>query len=152
ANGTRVVHFSHCDPTALETVLRQSAPYRMAVVAIDGVYSMSGEIPPLARLNEVALRHNAVLYVDDAHGTGVLGHQGRGTVLDALGTYENTFVVGSLSKSFSCAGAFIGCTADFKQLLKMRSNTYIFGGPVTPPYLEAVCTVCDILMSAEYDL
>src|SRR5207245_526208 len=47
-------------------------------------------------------------------------------------------------------GGFIGCTDEFKLLLKMRSNTYIFGGPVPPPYLEAVCAVCDILMSAEY--
>src|SRR5262249_41713947 len=53
---------------------------------------------------------------------------------------------------FSCAGGFIGCTEEMKRLLKMRSNTYIFGGPVVPPYLEAVCTVCDILMSDEYDL
>ena len=93
-----------------------------------------------------------MLYVDDAHATAVLGTQGRGTVLDALGTYDNTFVVGSLSKGFSCMGGFIGCSEQFKLLLKMRSNTYIFGGPVPPPYLEAVCRVCDILMSDEYEL
>src|SRR5439155_14011630 len=130
--------------------LRGAGEYRVAVVAIDGVYSMSGQLPPLRELNEVARRHNAVLYVDDAHGTGVLGTLGRGTVLDALGNYDNTFVVGSLSKAFSCAGGFIGCTHEFKMLLKMRSNTYIFGGPVPPPYLEAVCAVCDILTSPEY--
>src|SRR5262249_5196163 len=123
-----------------------------AVVAIDGVYSMSGALPPLAELNAVCLEHDGVLYVDDAHGTGVLGTHGRGTVLDALGNYDNTFVVGSLSKAFSCAGGFIGCMEQFKRLLKMRSNTYIFGGPVPPPYLEAICTVCDILGSGEYDL
>jgi 7-keto-8-aminopelargonate synthetase-like enzyme len=89
--------------------------------------------------------------VDDAHGTGVMGRQGRGTVLDALGDYDNTLVVGSLSKGFSCAGGFIGCTNEFKRLLKMRSNTYIFGGPVVPPYLDAICAVCDILASDEYD-
>jgi 7-keto-8-aminopelargonate synthetase-like enzyme len=152
ANGVRVVTFSHCDPAALERVLRMSNPYRCAVVAIDGVYSMTGALPPLAALDAVARRHDAVLYVDDAHGTGVLGRQGRGTVLDALGNYNNTFVIGSLSKAFSCAGAFIGCSKEFQLLLKMSSNTYIFGGPVPPPYLEAIGTVCDILNSAEYDL
>jgi 7-keto-8-aminopelargonate synthetase-like enzyme len=151
ANGTRVVNFSHCDPGDLERVLRASIPYRIAVVAIDGVYSMSGALPPLAELNRVAQEQDAVLYVDDAHATAVLGEQGRGTVLEALGNYDNTFVVGSLSKGFSCAGGFIGCTEEFKLLLKMRSNTYIFGGPVVPAYLEAVCTVCDILMSPEYE-
>ena len=93
ANGVRVLTFSHCDPVGLETGLRaRPATIACAVVAIDGVYSMSGELPPLAELNEVCLRHNAVLYVDDAHGTGVLGTQGRGTVLDALGNYDNTLV------------------------------------------------------------
>ena len=153
ANNVRLATFSHCDPDHLESTLSAAAgTYRAAVVAIDGVYSMSGALPPLAELNEVAKRHNAVLYVDDAHGTGVLGRQGRGTVLDALGDYENTFVVGSLSKAFSCFGGFIGCPREFKLLLKMRSNTYIFGGPVPPPYLEAICTVCDILCSDEYDV
>jgi 7-keto-8-aminopelargonate synthetase-like enzyme len=152
ANGVRVVTFSHCDPGDLQRVLKEAGRYRSAVVAIDGVYSMTGALPPLAELNRVALDHNAVLYVDDAHGTGVLGTQGRGTVLDGLGSYDNTFVVGSLSKAFSCFGGFIGCTEEFKLLLKMRSNTYIFGGPVPPAYLDAICTVCDILNSGEYEL
>ncbi|HEY7153412.1 MAG TPA: pyridoxal phosphate-dependent aminotransferase family protein [Gemmataceae bacterium] len=152
ANGTRVFFFSHCNPQALEKVLDEAGDYRCALVAIDGVYSMSGELPPLAELNRVCLERRAVLYVDDAHGTGVMGRQGRGTVLDALGNYDNTLVVGSLSKGFSCMGGFIGCTREFKLLLKMRSNTYIFGGPVAPCYLDAVCVVCDILNSPEYEL
>jgi 7-keto-8-aminopelargonate synthetase-like enzyme len=151
ANGTRVETFSHCDPVALRKVLDDAGNYRVAVVAIDGVYSMSGELPPLAELNSECLERRAVLYVDDAHASGVVGPKGRGTVLTALGSYDNTLVVGSLSKGFSCAGGFIGCTAEFQRLLKMRSNTYIFGGPVVPPYLDAVCTVCDILMSDEYE-
>jgi 7-keto-8-aminopelargonate synthetase-like enzyme len=151
ANGVRLAAFSHCNPAALKQVLEAHQPYRCALVAIDGVYSMTGALPPLADLNAVALAHDAVLYVDDAHGTGIMGRQGRGTVLDALGSYDNTFVIGSLSKGFSCAGGFIGCTKEFQLLLKMRSNTYIFGGPVPPPYLEAICTVCDILNSQEYD-
>jgi 7-keto-8-aminopelargonate synthetase-like enzyme len=151
ANGVRVETFSHCDPAALRTVLDGAGNYRVALVAIDGVYSMSGELPPLAELNDVCLTRRAVLYVDDAHASGVVGPKGRGTVIGALGNYDNTLVVGSLSKGFSCAGGFIGCTAEFKRLLKMKSNTYIFGGPVVPAYLDAVCVVCDILMSDEYE-
>ncbi|MGH9676936.1 MAG: aminotransferase class I/II-fold pyridoxal phosphate-dependent enzyme, partial [Candidatus Acidiferrum sp.] len=108
ANGVRVATFSHCDPTALCRALDEGGDYRVAVVAIDGVYSMSGELPPLRELNDVAKTRRAILYVDDAHGTGVIGTRGRGTVLDALGSYDNTLVVGSLSKGFSCAGGFIG--------------------------------------------
>jgi 7-keto-8-aminopelargonate synthetase-like enzyme len=151
ANDVRVEFFSHCDPDHLRDVLLKAGDYRVALVAIDGVYSMSGALPPLAALNEVAMQHRAVLYIDDAHGTGVLGLHGRGTVLEALGNYDNALVIGSLSKAFSCLGGFIGCTAEFQRLLKMRSNTYIFGGPVPPPYLEAISAVCDILCSAEYE-
>jgi 7-keto-8-aminopelargonate synthetase-like enzyme len=151
ANGVRVLPFGHCDPDDLQRVFESAGEYRVAVVAIDGVYSMTGALPPLARLNEVCLRNNAVLYVDDAHATAVLGRKGRGTVLDALGNYDNTLVVGSLSKGFSCFGGFIACTQDFKFLLKMRSNTFIFGGPVPPSYLDAITAVCDILCSDEYE-
>jgi 7-keto-8-aminopelargonate synthetase-like enzyme len=150
ANGAKVATFAHSDPKALEQTLQSLRPYRSALVCIDGVYSMSGRIPPMAQLDAVARAADAVLYVDDAHGTGVLGEQGRGTVLEALGGYDNAFVVGSLSKAFSCAGGFIGCPEPFHRLLKIRSAPYIFGGPVVPPYLEAIGMVIDILRSDEY--
>src|SRR5262245_46715788 len=121
ANGARVALFSHGDPSDLQRVLKAAGAYRVAVVCIDGVYSMTGALPPLAELSEVCLAHNAVLYVDDAHATAVLGSQGRGTVRDALGAYDNVLVVGSLSKGFSCFGGFIGCSSEFKFLLKVRS-------------------------------
>src|SRR5439155_4451764 len=104
----------------------------------------------MVELNEIAKRHRAVLFIDDAHATGVLGEQGRGTVLQTLGSYDNTLVVGCLSKACSVFGAFVACTHDFQRLLKMKANSYIFGGPVPPPYLEAVSTVIDILTSDAY--
>jgi 7-keto-8-aminopelargonate synthetase-like enzyme len=151
ARGVRTAKFTHNDPDNLARVLTELRPYRHAIVAVDGVYSMSGELPPLRDFQAVALKNDAVLYVDDAHGTGVLGCQGRGTVLDALGNYDNTLVVGSLSKAVSCLGGFVACTDAAVQLLKLRSNPLIFGGPVPPPYLEGVCTAIDILTSSEYD-
>jgi 7-keto-8-aminopelargonate synthetase-like enzyme len=151
ANGAKVSTFASSDPVALDKALQDAGPSRASMVAIDGVFSMSGSVAPLAELNEVALDHGAVLYVDDAHGTGTLGAQGRGTVLEALGGYDNTLVVGSLSKAFSCFGGFIGCSADVKELLKMRSSTFIFGGPVPPPYLEAILAAVDIIDSPEYE-
>ena len=151
ANGAKVATFANCDPVALDKALRDAGPSRAAMVAIDGVFSMSGTVAPLAELNEVALDHGAILYVDDAHGTGTLGERGRGTVLGALGNYDNAVVIGSLSKAFSCFGGFVGCSAEVKELLKMRSSTFIFGGPVPPPYLEAVLAALDIIDSDEYE-
>jgi glycine C-acetyltransferase len=150
ANGVRVVSFGHNDPEALERVLIESKPYRTALVAIDGVYSMSGAIADMAGLDAVARRHNAVLYIDDAHATAVLGERGRGTVLDALGNYDNAIVVGCFSKACSVFGAFVACSGELQRLLKMRSTTYIFGGPVPPPYLEAASAVIDVLRSSDY--
>jgi glycine C-acetyltransferase len=152
ANGVRVVPFAHNNAMALEEVLTAAKRYRSAVIAIDGVYSMSGAIAAMQELNEVALRHNAVLYVDDAHATAVLGEHGQGTVKEALGNYDNAIVVGCLSKACSVFGAFIACSHELQRLLKMRSSTYIFGGPVPPPYLEAISAVIDILVSDGYEL
>ena len=151
ARGVRTAKFAHNDPNDLAKLLAEMRPYRHAVIAVDGVYSMSGELPPLQEFQQIALENDAMLYVDDAHGTGVLGEQGRGTVFEALGNYDNTLVVGSLSKAFSCFGGFVACTAAACNVLKLRSNSMIFGGPVPPAYLEGVCTVVDILSSPEYD-
>jgi 7-keto-8-aminopelargonate synthetase-like enzyme len=150
ARGVRTAKFAHNDPDALEETLRGLRPYRHALVAVDGVYSMSGRLPPLAEFRRVAREHNGCLYVDDAHANGVLGEHGRGTVRDALGDYDNVLTVGSLSKGFSCLGGFVAGSQALVELLKLRSNPLIFGGPVPPPYLEAVCTVLDILTSDEY--
>jgi 7-keto-8-aminopelargonate synthetase-like enzyme len=148
--GVRTAKFAHNDPVDLERVLRGLRPYRFALVAVDGVYSMSGALPPLAEFRRVCVEHDAILYVDDAHGTGVLGEHGRGTVLGSLGDYDNTLVVGSLSKALSALGGFVACSRRAVEVLKLRSNPLIFGGPVPPPYLEAVCAAVDILTSAEY--
>lgn len=150
ARGVRTAKFAHNDPAALEEALRGLRPYRHAVVAVDGVYSMSGHLPPLADFQRVARANSGCLYVDDAHATGVLGEQGRGTVRDALGGYDNVLTVGSLSKGFSCFGGFVAGSQAAVDVLKLRANPLIFGGPVPPPYLEAVCTVVDILASPEY--
>jgi 7-keto-8-aminopelargonate synthetase-like enzyme len=150
ARGVRTAKFAHNDPAALDEALRALKPYRHAVIAVDGVYSMSGQLPPLVEFRHLAREHSACLYVDDAHATGVLGEHGRGTVREALGDYNNVLTVGSLSKGFSCLGGFVAGTRTAIDVLKLRSNSLIFGGPVPPPYLEAISTVVDILMSAEY--
>ncbi len=150
ACGAKTETFAHDDLTDLERLLNRLRPFRHAAVAVDGIYSMTGAFPPLAKIRAVAEANDAILYVDDAHGTGILGTQGRGTVLDALGDYRNTLVVGSLSKAFSCFGAFVACSERMKLLLKIRSGPIIFGGPVPPPYLDGVCAVVDILDSPDY--
>lgn len=152
AAGVRTGLFPHADPARLQTALDEAGAYRLALVCVDGIYSMSGTVPPLADLDRVCRARRAILYVDDAHATGVHGPGGRGTALQHIPDISNTLVVGSLSKAFSCFGGFITCSRELKKFLKMRSSSFVFGGPVPPAYLEAVCEACDILESPEYAL
>ncbi|MGB8852698.1 MAG: pyridoxal phosphate-dependent aminotransferase family protein [Pirellulales bacterium] len=148
AGGARLEVIPTPDPNVVAERLARAGG---GMLAIDGVYSMSGRTPPLAELDTAVRSHGGVMYIDDAHGTGVVGDRGRGAAHAALGTLDNVLMVGSLSKAFSCLGAFVTCTPELKTVLKIKSSTFIFGGPVPPPYLAAICAVCDIFMSPEYD-
>lgn len=148
--GVRTMTFRHDSVSDLEAKLKLARPYRYALVCVDGVYSMSGSLPPLADFAEVCARNDAVLYVDDAHGTGVLGVNGVGSVPSSLGCYDNCLVVGSLSKALSCFGGFVAGPRGMVDALKMKSSSFIFGGPIPPCYCDAICAVIDILQSCEY--
>ena len=78
AGGARIATFAHNSPEDLERTLQKLKPYRLALICIDGVYSMSGAIPPMKAFNEIAISRDGVLYIDDAHGTGVLGERRPG--------------------------------------------------------------------------
>lgn len=149
-NGAKVILMDPCTGETLDKILR-AEDYEGCVVAVDGIYSMTGELAPLVELDEVTRAHGGILYVDDAHGTGLVGPKGRGAASMLLESIDNALVVGSLSKAFSCLGAFVTCDTKLKRILKIRSSTFIFGGPVPPPYLAAICKVCDILESPEHD-
>jgi len=149
-NGATVRELHPCCGDALRKILRNE-DYDGCVVAVDGVYSMTGIIPPLDELDEVTRRFGGILYVDDAHGTAIVGPRGRGAARMMLGSLDDVLMVGSLSKAFSCLGAFVTCDTRLKRILKIRSSTFIFGGPVPPPYLAAVCAVCEMIESSQYD-
>lgn len=148
--GVSLRDLTPCTADALGQLLREESP-ESCVVATDGVYSMTGTSPPLRDLDRAARKHGGVLYVDDAHGTAIYGPRGRGAAAAALGSLGNTLVVGSLSKAFSCMGAFVTCDSELKLFLQMRSSTAIFGGPVPPPYLAGIIAACDIIDSPEGD-
>jgi len=150
SEGCKLKKMSPCTAEALSAMLAKEER-KSSMVALDGVYSMSGASPPLVELDRIARANGGILYIDDAHGTGIFGPHGRGMAARELGRLDNVLMVGSLSKAFSCMGAFVTCTTELKLVLKMKSNSYIFGGPVPPPYLEAICVVCDILNSPEYE-
>jgi 7-keto-8-aminopelargonate synthetase-like enzyme len=150
AGGATLRELFPCDAGALREILKRES-YKGLVVAVDGIYSMSGRVAPLRELEAVTREFGGLLYVDDAHGTGVVGPRGRGAAITALGSLERILMVGSLSKAYSCMGAFVTCDRELKRILKIKSSTFIFGGPIPPPYLCGILAACDLIDSEEGD-
>jgi 8-amino-7-oxononanoate synthase len=130
--------FEHGNPDALDQVLREAAPrHRRVLVALDGVYSMDGDMAPLDAMVPVAKRHGAMVLVDDAHGTGTLGPNGRGTQ-ELLGVADEIDVLmGTLGKSLGSFGAFIAGSSSLRDLLINTARSFIFSCALAPPQVEA---------------
>ena len=139
ARGAAVRRFRFEDPDHLDALLSaERDPTRL--VCMDGVNSMTGNAPDLAAFGAVARRHGALLYVDDAHGFGVIGERapdepcpygvrGNSIVRHAGETYDNVVLIGGFSKAYSSLLAFIACPTDVKNLLKVAAPPYLYSGP-----------------------
>ncbi len=110
------------------------------LIASDGLFSMDGDVAPLGALAALAQRHRAWLLVDDAHGLGVLGPGGRGSLeLAGLDSTAVPLLVGTLGKAMGCAGAFVAGDADVIELILQRARTYIYTTAL-PPALAAAAS------------
>jgi 8-amino-7-oxononanoate synthase len=154
ARGAAVRRFRFEDPEHLDQLLSQERdPTRL--VCLDGVNSMTGNAPDLAAFAAVAREHGALLYVDDAHGFGVIGERsplepcpygirGNSIVRHAGETYENVVLVGGFSKAYSSLLAFIACPTDVKDLLKVAAPPYLYSGPSPVASLATVLAGFDV--------
>ena len=129
--------FPHGDLDALERLLEADrGRVRHRLIAVEGLFSMGGDLFPLAELVQLARRHDAWTYVDDAHGTGVLGAGGRGA-LEHLGVEGAVDVVmGTLSKALGTAGAFVAASRSVIECLRNRARSFVFT-TASPPALAA---------------
>jgi len=151
ASGARFARYAHCDPASLEKWLGADFPGTerrrpggkplragsRAVVATDGVFSMDGDVAPLRELAAVCRRHDAWLMVDDAHGFGVLGASGRGS-LEAAGLTASDvpILMCTLGKAFGVFGAFVAGSETLIETLIQRGRSYIYTTAL-PPALAA---------------
>jgi 8-amino-7-oxononanoate synthase len=136
-SGARFRRYAHGDATAARRLLAQSTP-AATVLATDGVFSMDGDIAPLAALADAARAHEAWLIVDDAHGIGVLGANGRGAVeLAGLTGEEVPVLIGTLGKAFGSFGAFAAGSDELIELLLQRARTYIYTTALPQPVAAA---------------
>ena len=139
AHGATVRRFRHDDPEDLQRLLADD-PGSPRLICMDGVNSMTGNPPDLAAFGELARQHEALLYVDDGHGFGVVGERGddelspygkRGNaVVRHLGqSYDQVILTGGFSKAYSSMLAFIACPSPVKELLKIAAPPYLYSGP-----------------------
>ncbi|MGI8519207.1 MAG: aminotransferase class I/II-fold pyridoxal phosphate-dependent enzyme [Actinomycetota bacterium] len=135
----KVKKFRHDDPDHLQELLAADGS-KTKLICMDGVNSMTGNAPDLRQFASLARDHGALLYVDDAHGFGVIGERssgelcdygtrGNGIVKHFGETYENVVLVAGLSKSFSSLLAFIACPTQLKDMLKIAAPPYLYSGP-----------------------
>ncbi|HEX5515212.1 MAG TPA: 8-amino-7-oxononanoate synthase [Gammaproteobacteria bacterium] len=134
-SGAAVFRYAHADTAALAGLLMQGE-YRRRLIVSDGLFSMDGDVAPLAELAELARRHGGWLMVDDAHGIGVVGPEGRGCVAAAgLSEAEVPVLMGTLGKALGSFGAFVAGSTELIEWCVQKARTYIYTTALPP----AVC-------------
>ena len=143
-----VERFSHNNPDDLREVLMAVSPDATKMLVIEGVYSMEGHIARLPELAEIADENGCFTVLDDAHGFGVLGRQGRGTA-DHFGLNDKVDVLcGSMSKSLASTGGFVAASREIIEYLRSHSKQTIFSAAISPS--QAACAQASLeLMQAE---
>ena len=142
---TRAI-FRHADAEDLDRVLASRKAEGLILIVTDGVFSMDGDIAPLDRIVPVARRYGAVVYVDDAHGSGVMGRNGRGTV-DHFGFHgeADLIQVGTLSKAWGVVGGYAAGPRGFDKLLRNTARPLVFSTSHPPAVVGAAIAALELV-------
>ena len=139
--------YIHNDMASFEKVLKSCPEDKVKLIVTDGVFSMEGDVANLPEIVALAKKYNAAVMVDEAHGIGVFGKQGRGTC-DHFGvTGDVDLIMGTFSKSFASLGGFIATDSITANYLRHNSRSYIFSASITPASTAAVGAALDIMES-----
>jgi glycine C-acetyltransferase len=154
-DGVRLAHaekgiYKHSDTDDLKRVLEEAEKhvpaYRRILIITDGVFSMDGDIAPLDRIAEHAEDHGAMVFVDDAHGEGVLGEGGRGIVSHFKLSRDKVQVeMGTFSKAFGVVGGHVSGSRDLIDFAYNKSRTWLLSGSHPPPVAAACIAAIDVL-------
>jgi glycine C-acetyltransferase len=140
--------YAHADMADLERVLKETGAARTRMIATDGVFSMDGDVAPLAEICELAERYQALVMVDDSHATGFFGPTGRGTPEHCGVAGRVDIVTSTLGKALGGAsGGFTASRAEVVALLRQRSRPYLFSNTL-PPALVSASLACLAMLSA----
>lgn len=144
---SKVWKYSHNDNESLEAKLKLCNPDSVKLIVTDGIFSMEGDIAPLPEIVDLAEKYDADIMVDDAHGLGVLGCQGRGTANYFGLTDKVTLIMGTFSKSFGSLGGFIAADEEIINYLKHNARSLIFSASMPPANVAAVSKAIDIMLA-----
>lgn len=146
--GTNIKKLSHNDPEYLEFVLsKESENYKTKMVIIDGVYSHDGDIANLPEINRICKKYRALLYLDDAHGIGVFGNNGKGIAEHYNMLGEIDIITGTFSKAFGCVGGFIACSKIMADYLRYYANTTVFSASITPQATASTLKALELIQN-----
>ena len=139
--------FRHNDMESLEKQLQKCERDKVKLIVVDGVFSMEGDVANIPEIVRLARKYNANIMVDEAHGIGVLGRQGRGAC-DHFGLLpEVDLIMGTFSKSLASIGGFIASSEPIINYLRHNSRSYIFSASNTPAATAAASAAFDIMVS-----
>jgi 8-amino-7-oxononanoate synthase len=147
-SSARLIRYPHNDIPALAALLERQRGTGRALIVSDGVFSMDGDIAPLEDLVALKKKHDALLLVDDAHGSGVLGDNGGGSV-ELLGVADDVdIVMGTFGKALGSFGAYAALSSELRDLLINRARSFIFSTSLPPSVLGASLAALKIVQSS----
>lgn len=136
--------YKHNDMDDLQEKIKQ-IPKGKALIITEGVFSMEGDIPPLDKIVSIAKKHKAMIYLDDAHGLGVLGPEGRGAAAHFDVTKDVDVLMGTFSKSFASCGGYIASNKAICNWVRHHARSFIFSASMPPANCATVLAVLDLI-------
>ncbi len=137
-SGAEIIRFRHNDPADLEKRLRRlGGRTEKTLIIVEGIYSMLGDIAPLAEIAAIKRKYGAYLMVDEAHSLGVMGDDGRGAVAEAGVADDTDFIVGTFSKSLASIGGYCVSNHPELELVRFAARTYIFTASASPSVIAS---------------
>lgn len=138
--------YKHNDMSSLEELLESNVSrFNRVIIVADGVFSMTGDILRLPEIVALSKKYGAYVYVDDAHGLGVMGHQGRGTMNHFDVVKDVDFNMGTFSKSFASIGGVISGSADAIDYVKHSARSFMFSASMPPSAVATVSACIDVV-------
>jgi len=149
-SGAEFLRYKHTDMADLERCLKKAEGYRRKLIITDSVFSMDGDLAPLPAIVELKEKYGAVLMIDEAHGSGIFGENGRGLAEFYKVTDRVEITMGTLGKAFGCSGAYVAGRKVLIDYLRNKARSFIFTTGLPPSVLASVQAALQVLQQESW--